>query len=438
MSTIIYKRIAEVQVLHDYFLTTSDSVSFFDKNKENKSQFLLDQLGSGRYNSNDFVDLTLSEQSKKYLEQYKIVVLPSSLGFIIAIEVEAVIQSGKTMYRPKVQVDENTNLLFELRSIGFFRSITNVSIKSALPAHYYFTNKGKAPLTETVVPAYESLPLSQPVIGFDSGRNYQMGAIAIVKNKIQEANRNTSSNNDNHWDDIPDRRWVTDADKVLLPQQFVYHLEGVNNVKKVRLILEDEANQKVKTIIKEESRAFDSVFVDFLKQDEADGGDIIPEGWYKLRVKVQNKAFVNYQVYLKPELYEATNLAMIDLRFDELDSPYSLLDKDGFLKTHILANGTKIPHPVFEIRLKNRKTYWRYKKEGTFSQTEIDSTSQHLKVQSDALVSRKPKALTAVLTQFHNGSSLTLPNPEQSSMKVEEDKVYSDIFIHQSNRLLNN
>jgi hypothetical protein len=59
-------------------------------------------------------------------------------------------------------------------------------------------------------------------------------------------------------------------------------------------------------------------------------------------------------------------------------------------------------------------------------------------VENEKLVSIKPKALTETLVPFISGTILLLPQPNTSSLRVGKEKIYSEIFINPSNRLLNN
>ena len=175
--------------------------------------------------------------------------------------------------------------------------------------------------------------------------------------------------------------------------------------------------------------------------DENDPNSLdIPSGFYILKVKLNGGPEISYSIYLNNDIYSKDYLGIIDIRFDEVNSPFSILDATGLLKTKIDAANNTVLHPIFELRLKNRKTYWTYTKNSDFSVSELVATSSHLQTQPqpEVLVSIKPKPLTETLVPFQNGTSLMLPHPKIASLKVERDKIFSEININQSNRLLSN
>ena len=440
MSSIIFKKLFEVQIFHDYFLTTVDGISFFDKSQAEKAELLTKKLDRNIYNINDLFTIEPVGLTKLRLREYKLIMSKTALGFIVGIEVDVVSQAGEILYKPRLELKNEVNLSFAITSkIPFFNSITNINLSSSLPSIHYFTNKGKEEFNETVGPPYTSLPISNKAGEHQNGLNYEMGALVDFGGTIKEALQYTDGNTPAHWVDIDDKRFVNNSDKILLPSNFNYSLKKDQNITQVDFILEDESNTVIKSISKSSAGALENVFLNFTKVDETDeNSDAIPAGKYQLKIKENGGPEVIYQVYLNNDIYDKNIQGVIDIRLDELNSPFSLFDAGGFLKTKIDAANQKVSHPIFEIRFKNRRTYWRYNKEGDFSAAEVAATATHLNHQSEKLISKKPKALTETLVPFINGTSLMLPHPRMPSIKVENGNIFSEIFINQSNRLLNN
>ncbi len=439
-STTVFKRLFEVQILHDYFLTTIDGTSFFDKNKADKLDLISKKLQLGSYNILDFFEIEPQGVTKKVLNDYKLVTAQTPLGFVVGIEVDVVSESGETLFRPRLKFKTNLNLTFSLRpKASFFKSITNISLRPPLPLKYYFTNKDKKEFEENSSPPYKSLPISDKVGRFQKNKGYEMGALANFRGKIKEALQYTLVSNVKFWEEIDDKSFVNDADRTLLPHRFTYQVKKPEDITEIKFVLADKSGNEIKVINKTGEEAKRNINIDFTRVDENDEDSaVIASGFYNLKINVNDTSDVKYSVYLNDELYNNDDFATIDIRFDEENSPFSLLDSEGFLTTRVSTSGEKIPHPIFEIRFKNRRTYWRYNKEGDFTPAEITATSVHLEHQPKQLVSLKPKALTSVLVPFMNGTSLMLPHPRMPSIKVEQDRIFSEIFINQSNRLLNN
>ena len=439
MSSILFKRLFEVQFLHDYFLMDTDGASYFGKNKEEKTNILVTKLSNNLYDIRDLFEIIPLESTRRYLSEYKLVTAVTAMGLIVGVEVVQETQAGETVYRPRIEIEEEVNLRFAIRSRHpLINGMTNLSLSPPLPAKYYFTNKDKEELDEGTVPNHTSLPLSNKSMTHQNGMQHEMGAIIDFAGTVREAIQLTDGSDATHWEDIDDKRYVTNADRILLPHNFSYSLDKDDNILQVDFILEDLGGTEIKAITQTSADPLTQVALNFSKVDETDEeSDDIPAGQYILKVTAGANPEITYSVYLDDSMYESEYLGVIDIRADELASPFSLVDAGGFLKTRIDAADNKVPHPVFEIRFKNRRTYWRYNKEVDFTPAEIAATAAHLQHQPEMLISLKPKALTQTLVPFINGVSLVLPHPKRPAIKVEGDRIFSEIYINQSNRLLN-
>ncbi len=443
MSSIIFKRLFEVQILHDYFLTTDDGVSFFEMNKTNKKNLISKKLTSNIYNIKDFFEIKPLSTTETRISEYKLIMKNTALGFLVGVEVDVEDQAGEFVYKPRYKLNENINLTFSIKQrVPFFKSITNINLRSKLPSIYYFTNKGKEEFTVPTDPSFETLPISDKALPHQDGRIYEMGALIDFGGNIKEALQYTDGNDANHWEEIEDRRFVSNADKIVLPSKFNYTIAKEQLVTQIEFILKDEDDNEVKKINQNGIEAIENIILDFTKDDTSNE---IVSGFYTLSVKENAGSEVIHKIYLNNDIYDKNYLGIIDIRLDELNSAYSLLDADGYLNRNIDSVTLKKSHPIFELRFKNRKTYWRYNKEIEFTNDEKNDTNEFLSEVSDVeLVSALPKALTEVLTPFKKSNppnppqELMLPPPKVSSIKVEKEKIFSEIYINQSNRLLKN
>ncbi len=438
-STTIFKRLFEVQVLHDYYLTTADGVSFFDQNEADKNDLLSKKMVNRLYDVRDLFEIEADYATKENFSKYKLVLANTVFGFMVGTEVSVENKSGEILYKPRFKFDDNPNFTFSIKPRApFLKSITNIGLRPVVPSIHYFTNKDKDEFDEDTVPSYKSLPISNKVSTHQDNKSYEMGALADFAGTIKEALQYTTGNDPGHWEEIADKRFVSDADNILLPHRFTYKIAKSQNITQIEIVLLDKDSNEVKTINKAATEALENIDLDLSKVDENDENSaLIPSDFYTLKVIANAEPEVFYSIYLNDEMYNKDHLAVVDIRMDEQDSPFSLLDTEGYLKTRISATDEKITHPVFEIRFKNRRTYWRYNKEGDFSPAEIAATAEHLAHDPEKLTSIKPKALTETLVPFKNGTSLVLPYPSRPSIKIEKERIFSEIFINPSNRLLN-
>ncbi|MDT7828253.1 hypothetical protein RQM65_06220 [Pricia sp. S334] len=440
MSEMHFKKLAEVQILHDYFLTTGDGTSFFERNKAGKEPVLVEKLAYGNYDIHGVLDIRPLEQTNSTMNEYRMILSRTPLGFVLGMEVTAEDQAGDTVFRPRRDVPDTVSLSFSMRTrMPFFRSITNLGFRSALPAIHYLTNKGRAELDEAVFPTYKSLQLTDKLRPHQPGMQYEMGALVDFGGTLREALQQTDGSEPAHWEDIKHRRYVSGADRTLLPHEFDYTIKKEDAVLDIAFVLEDAGGTPVKSISKSATEPLENLSLNFSTVGEEADSEGIPSGGYVLKVTANAGPELAYAVHLDDTLYDKTQWGVIDLRFDEPDSPYSLLDGDGLLKTRMTSADVLEPHPVFEVRFKNRRAYWRYNRDTPFTAVEVADTSAHLAPETAAnerLVSLAPKALTETLVPFMNGAELMLPHPEISGLRVENDKIYSEVFLGLSNRLL--
>ncbi len=442
MSEIIYKKIAEVQILHDYFLTTSDGTSFFARNLAEKEDLLTKKLAHGIYDIREVFSIKPDAETEIRMNEYNLRMFTTPLGFIVGIEVLTENLAGETVFKPRLLVPDSVHLNFTVQPrVSFFKTITNTSFRPVFQAMYYFSNTDKLELDETTVPTYKSLQLTNKLRVHQPGITHEMGALIDFGGTLKEAIQKTDGSDPSHWEDIEDRGFVSDADLILLPNNFTFSFRKEAAVTTASFVLEDTAALEIKTITRTSTEVLENVFLNFSKVDETDvNSDDISSGFYTLKVTANAGPEITYPIYLNHAEYDKDQFGTIDLRFDEPNGPYSLLDAGGFLKTRITAADVVVPHPVFELRFKNRRTFWRYNSESVFSAADIADTNGHLvpeSVTNEKLVSIHPKGLTEALVPFINGTTQVLPHPEIPSLRVEKEKIFSEIFINQSNRLLN-
>ena len=363
--------------------------------------------------------------------------ITTSIGFIIGVEVSVENVAGETVYKPSRTLPQDLKLDFLMEAINpVFQALSNLSLRSKLPSTYYFTNKDKEVLTDGTPALNPWLPLSRKVRSHQNGIQYEMGALADFGGNIKRAIQYTDGSDPSHWQNETDKRLVSEADKTLLPKLIKYPVQSGINV--LKAVLEDGSGI-IKSINKSVNSNTSHLDLNFSVVDETStSAQRIDKGSYALKITENSNPEIEYQVYLDDDLYNKYLFGTINIDLSETGSPFSLLDTNGFIQTRIDATDSKISHPIFELRFANRMTYWRYQKKNGFSASDITATAPHLKEEGDKLVSLKPKGLTETLVPFFNGTPKILPPPEIPSIKVENDRIFSEIFINQSNRLLNN
>jgi len=150
MNSIIYKRLFEVRILHDYYIMTayeeSSNTSFFIETPNDQSIILDKILKLDQYKISNYFELKPLEKTKELLQQYKIRVINNPLGFFLGVEVDMTkTPTGggayTITYQPKIAFPDNFHFQFLLNSTDadlYKRAI--LPQPSLLNSRFYFTN----------------------------------------------------------------------------------------------------------------------------------------------------------------------------------------------------------------------------------------------------------------------------------------------------------
>ncbi len=311
MNSIIYKRLLEVRIIHDYYLMKAfmenSTTSFFTAS--NQSDILEKVLKLGQYNNADFFEIQPFESTKKTLKQYNIRLIHNQLGFFLGMEVKKTkTPSGPVAatitYQPKTLPSGKVQLLFTIKSTDpFLNKRAILPSSSTLNAKYYFTNKND--LNNKAFPV------------------------------LSEGNNGL----------------VNQEDLKFLPFKISVETTPGKNIK-ARLAKPDGT-----IIINKEKLATENRVLLNLKQHNTYTSNTppIPDGLYKLKIHEDGNLIKQDTYFFSDLYYRESNFGILDFSFDAQQVDYNLLQNQTDLKAKIDidANGLKTPtkHPVFELRL---------------------------------------------------------------------------------------
>ncbi len=430
MSTTNYRILFEIIVLHDYYLSQPDESSFFALTSEDKQAFLQKQLELDHYNVSKDLSFTPTVPTTQMLRNHRIRFIPTNTGFFLGAEVDVRRNEvGDEIYNLKVPITEPVRWQFV---VGYrntqYMNFTNQRFKTIFPAKYLFSNKNNAGIKE-----FPSLASSLP--NFTEGSNYEMGELVFVDDKINQALFKTSESTVGWVELGADHHWISESDRVLLPLQFSFQISepGVTSaVFTLKDILGEEINTiDTNDLSTRKTTSFNNelrtVLLDFRNTTKE-----IQPGEYQLEVSVNGSTPKVYALHLNDDLYTGNGLGGVGIISKSAGTGWDILNDDS----QLLYQADQ--HPIFEIRLKNRSTYWRYRSQTKQSLKAENEALNFLEAVGKDLRTKTPKSLQRLTLQFENGGGKTfLPNPAQLTIKPENDgRMYTDVFVSEVKDLI--
>lgn len=204
--TIEYKILCEVHILHDYFLMDNHNNSFFAKDVAQQQLLLGRKVQKGSYDISRWLELLLDKSNREALNNYKLRLMPTALGFAVAMEVKSELQSDGTIrYRPVIVPKEDFTLSIGLNPLNrLFANVSNISLEARDQKIYQFSNVNRS--AENTLSA--TIPAYRP------NQMYQMGDLALLNGKIQQALEPIQGNT-TQWVVVPGNGFVNEADRTL-------------------------------------------------------------------------------------------------------------------------------------------------------------------------------------------------------------------------------
>lgn len=453
MSTILYKRLFEVRILHGYYLDghiwNKNNPAFFQEYSLEKQNELLNQ----RYDIQRDLEIVPTKATEALLKRLQMRWQCTASGFFAGIEVTSR-DNGK--FAPKRIVPDGTTWTFLLRVRNpSFYNITNHVLRSTLPGHYLFTNRNDDSFAKRDHKDFEKknpVSLSVPPAAFDASRSWEMGELALVGNNL-----NIASNGRDQFNALLDYQWANSSDRVALPKAFKYRFDPKwNNIKKATFKLSKLDNTEITKISFDfQNGTPDEVFLNFSYYPKQAGEDRplpLPDGFYYLQVASQARTLENRWINLRSDIPEGDSVfGLVEIIYQkDQDDSFRLFDAAPGapqllrLKTSLSNPNLFVPDP-FEVRLLRRETYWRYfvnniitpplpPKDNADPSAYLNPELEYKNgAGSKNIVTKNPKPLIRARTQLSadNSQSVFLPNPDSPTLNFDQNskQYFTDFFL---------
>lgn len=463
----IYRRLFEVRLLHGYYLDQSETEPFWNLNQS--------QLEEALSMYDIFQDLEISPdvETSKIIRRNRLLFRRTRTGFIVGIEVKEEVHNNQMLSFPFIPIQDELRLRFRLKVRNpFLWSFTQTRLRPTLSAKYYFTNQEGN--------GSRSYPmLARRTSDYMPGNWYEMGERvqevgttniyeALMKNDTAPSNANPS------WSLVDTNYYyLTEEDRSLIPKRVAYAFPEEALVTDATVSLIGASFNKTHTVSDPAQ----------LRKVELNFYDA-PVGEYELLVESLNN---NYRDRRMVVLDDALFLGHIDnlhtpvaglpggdpenrvikdvsrvgrqarsREASETDgwieiihqpdlNQFRLLEDGGYLRMEGTPGNEQRQHPVFEIALRPRISYWHYislKGYGSVQNVNGDVSLQVVDGENQLVTTRPRPFLSAgspvrMTYEVPNTNPVTtiqrrLPNPDNFALKEvdQKTKIGSEVFLN--------
>ncbi len=397
----LYKSLFEVKIRHHFFLNKGEQ-EWDAMNQEEKNQ------QEEKFDVRDILNIIPTSDCNQLLSAHQCVYRKTNSGILVGIKaVPDISNAGE--FKPFVSLKDEDTFKFAVFLKDYnFLNYTALSLQSGRNNMYVLSNSTIN--DSNTFPSVSTIP---PV--FESGKTYMPGDMlsdnSTSQTKLYTALVKTSANpagsadwlTENHGGNTPLNYMNQNDSYPVANGFFTYTMKEKNSLPVAQIT--DAAGYSVYPKMDILQGDFYQLQVDMLK---------FKEGLYTIQINSESTA---YQDSITFCLLQNSNtpFALIEIKVKSRQSGYDLLDQED------------LRSPVFEMRLRNRYTFWRYIS----------------KKFSTPFITGQPLPLTRygnieILKPPEPGESepLALPNPSAGIIKAEalnnasETKYYSEIHIN--------
>jgi len=444
MPGIIYKRLFEVQLLHEYYLTDINETTVFHDpaKKDDFISALFDQDAPSISNS---LEYKLPSSLESLIKDNQLRIIPTYTGFAVLTQVtEKTLDDGTKVYSPALRLPDDASLpiLLSMKDSSL-KAVTNSRFYKTIPGVFFFSNQDMA--TGKTFPA-----LSAGVPAFEDGYPYEQGQLYTDANgKVCQYYLN---NDKPTFLPVEGKDYASASDELLVPLQFIYKFSIADKVTNASFSLINPSGIQVRSYVFSNADSMPQQLLDFrTNQDQQLDPPLemivsLPQSKAPLKNIYTLKATVNDSKTYSHKLifYDDDELSnawgLVNITPVTTKAEYSLYAPDGFLKYRKSKDGAITPAATFEVHIKSRLSFWRYINDRQGILNANASPPFLARFGTNDLASILPRPASALPRKYtikdDNGKITQdkyLPNPESDQrLTIEGGIFYSDILVPKS------
>lgn len=428
-----FKILCEVKLLHEFYLTEGEGNTIFDLTAQaDRMDFLQKRLVDNAPSIGDDIGFELLPADKDIFSGYQLKLLPSYSGFQIAVAVEEKALTGNIIaYAPKIPMPDDLRIqVLLVKKNHHIDEISNAGLDNTFPGSYLFSN-----VTLSGLKTYPFL--STPIAPRKPLLPYQQGELALDPSDNSIKAFYTDAAGVEQWAAVRGEGFVHEGDRIAIPTRFYYSLSKFSGATQLHFALLDSHGTSVQDFQFTVKPSDKNVFVQFDDRSlsMADREGLKPDTTYSLKVDGNNGLSTMHPIVFTSAYLPAECWGLVVLQPKVAQTQFSLIDQDGLLLTRKDPAGDVMP-PLFEIRLKSRFLFWRYRNNRNIRLKPNASLDPYLLYNSvrGIMDSISFRNATYNPTLFSDGTNTRLlPNPPSIDMLVRENnRVYADIPVPRS------
>ena len=431
--SFIYKTLFEVKLIHEYFFTDINGDTIFAQpNQSDRLNLLLNEYSGDRQSINEDLLFEFPGDLLPVYKDYEIKLIPSYSGFKIAMRVNQKFLADNTLvYEALHTLPDNfdINILISKKN-NLIESYTNSPLSRPVASMYFFTN-------ETTLSPKTFPFLTSDISAFDSSRIYQQGELASFgANDIREFYKDDIGD---QWFPVAGSSFASENDQLLAPLKFYYSFDAGSSITDAEFVLKDKDGNSLKTITAHNNDFIQKVLLDFSDLENVisiPGSFQYPDIIFSLNVSASNGLLKTHSIVFSDQFYGRGNWGLINIRPAVTNASFNLLGIDGFLIKRKSPAGVWTDAPIFEIPIKSRFTFWRFKNVKGKELKLDPSLTNYLFKEDKNLLSIQPRSISNSYFKLHEqGSANTkyFPGPVNFEIaKDEKERICFDIMVPES------
>lgn len=435
--TTIYKTLFEIKLLHEFYLTDSKGESVFDfANQPDRLNFLQKKFELNRVAIDEDLLYQIPDVAKGKADNYRLRLIQTYSGFKVMIEVDAKkLGDGTLVFTPKIKLPENLNILIALiRKNRNFENVTSLPLKKDIAGVFYFTN-------DHFIHSRTFPFLTSAIPSFDAAATYEQGELASFG--VNDIRQFYNDGTLNPWYPVKGGSFATKTDLLLCPPVFIYNFDASATIFKADFKLKDSTGTVIRTLSFNSNAALSKVNLNFnptLRETTPlialPDNDTSDKSIYTLDITLNDTITRTHSVLFWDSDHQFNDFwGVLNIRNQSSIPEFRLLDSTGYLKTKKLSSGKWEPAPVFEIGMKSRLLFWRYKNDKLRKLLVSTETTDFADVLNNDLVVKQPRSISYIPSMFKAADNTYhhLPNPDYyDTISSENGKLFLDIAVSES------